>query len=111
MIQRIASRLVDHFDRVMCIPDDKVSHESSLQLPVRGPASQRLGSMSRHASPGLFRRQAKLHAGHIHREMNTRERAGAGVIVGGDSHGNALFSELFNRRTLALLKKIERPRQ
>lgn len=78
---------------------------------MRCSTPQRLRGVPRDASPGLFRRQAKLYAGHVHGQMNARERAGAGVVIRGDRHRYALRPELFNRWTLTLLKKIERARQ
>ena len=108
MIQRIASRLVDHLYRMVCIPDDEIGDKPGPQLSVGFPAAQRLRGMARDASPGFLGRQAKLDAGHVHRQVQAGKRAGAGVIVGGDRHWHALFSELFHRRTLALLQKIER---
>ena len=95
----------------MSIPDDKISDKPGPQLSVGFPAAQRLRGMARDASPGFLGRQAKLDAGHVHRQVQAGKRAGTGVIVGGDRHWHAVFSELFNRWTLALLQKIERAGQ
>lgn len=64
--------------------------------------------MPRHASPCLFRREAKLDAGHVHCQMQAGKRTGARVVVGSHRHRHALLSELRHWWTLALLKKIER---
>ena len=74
-------------------------------------ASQHVLAPAPHAAsrqPSLFRREAKLDAGHVHCQMQAGKRTGARVVVGSHRHRHTLLSELRHRWTLALLKKIER---
>lgn len=87
------------------VPDDEVGHVTGFKLPVGFSAPKRPRRMTGDTGPCFFRGQAKLNAGHIHRQMQTGKGAGAGVVICRDGHRDALLSQLFNRRALALWRK------
>lgn len=78
---------------------------------MRRLSSQRASGMARNARPCLFRRQTKLYAGHIHRQMQTAKRAGAGIEIAGDGDRHLIAAQQFYRRALRLAQKIKRAGQ
>lgn len=92
---------------MLSIPDGEVSDKARRQLAVAGLAPQRPRGMARHPGPRLLRRQAKLNAGHVHRQMQAGEGAGAGVEIGRHRHRHLVLAQQLDRRFTGFIKEVE----